>query len=51
MIQVICDSCHAQVLGFGALIVSPPNADGKHDEFQICNSCYNAMLRFMFDGE
>lgn len=51
MVQVICDSCHSILSAPGALIVSPVNQDGGHDEFHLCKTCYEAAMHVIFESE
>ncbi len=35
-----CDMCNKELDDFGAIILSPPNADSQVQKYHICKDCY-----------
>ena len=35
-----CDNCGQELTKYGAIILSPPDVDGKVKKFHICTDCY-----------
>lgn len=39
-IKPICDKCKKELVDFGAILLSPPDENGKVRKFHLCKSCY-----------
>lgn len=42
-ISPTCDKCGRELTAFGAILLSPPDADGKVKKWHICKECYAKM--------
>lgn len=43
-IKPICDSCQEELDEFGAILLSPPSADGRVRKLHLCVKCYNEII-------
>jgi hypothetical protein len=43
-IKPICDRCHRELLAFGAILFSPPDADSQVKKYHICVDCYRDIV-------
>ena len=39
-----CDRCKKELLDYGAILLSPPNASSTVKKFHICKECYKIFL-------
>ena len=42
-----CDKCGSELTEFGAILLSPPNADNDVHKYHLCVACYESMVRDM----
>lgn len=40
-----CICCETEFDEFGAILISPPDDNGKYDKDHLCISCYNSVLQ------
>lgn len=46
-IRPVCDKCGEELKEFGAILLSPPDAQSTVKKFHICVDCYGKMMRGM----
>lgn len=42
-----CDKCGQELIEFGAILLSPPDAQNMVKKFHVCVACYETMLSEM----
>lgn len=45
-IKPICDKCKKELVGFGAILLGPPDKNDKVKKFHLCKSCYRNITNF-----
>lgn len=40
-----CDVCKTEMTDFGALLFSPPEADGTVQKYHVCKACYAKIVQ------
>jgi hypothetical protein len=45
-----CDFCSAELVEYGAILLSPPDEDQKVSKFHICKVCYKKIYRKLTDA-
>lgn len=45
-IKPVCDQCGEELQDFGAIVLSPPDEQGRVQKFHLCKVCY-AKLEFV----
>jgi len=43
-IKPICEKCGEELEEFGAILLSPPDSEGKVKKHHICKKCYEEMI-------
>lgn len=43
MISPICYICKKELGDFGAILLSPPDKNNKHDKYHICVKCWSVI--------
>jgi hypothetical protein len=46
-IKPICDKCGKELNDFGAILLSPPNEEGKVLKLHLCKDCYEKIVADM----
>lgn len=41
--------CKTELVDYGAILLSPPNAKGEVKKFHICKACYQKIKRTYLD--
>ena len=44
-IKPLCESCQEELMEFGAILLSPPQADGRVQKFHLCLKCYQEIIK------
>lgn len=45
-----CDKCKEELIDFGGILLSPPNAENMVRKFHLCNVCYKEIAQEL-EGE
>ena len=51
MIEPACHKCLKELEDYGAIVLSPPERDGRCDKYHICKKCWEKLLDFMGEME
>ncbi len=43
-IKPLCDKCKKELTDYGAILLSPPDADSRVLKMHLCKDCYAEML-------
>jgi hypothetical protein len=44
-IRPVCDKCSKELNDFGAILLSPPDDEGKVKKFHLCKACYEGIIK------
>lgn len=44
-ISPLCDYCKEELVGFGGILLSPPNEQGMVHKYHVCTSCYKDIVK------
>ncbi len=43
MLEIYCDYCHEELTKPGAILLSPPDSEGRVVKIHICVACYGSI--------
>jgi hypothetical protein len=49
-IKPICDKCKEELVDYGGILLSPPDAGNKVTKFHLCKGCYGEIENEILEG-